>query len=278
MVTLVWSRPDVSPGHGPQKSVRDLLDERRAMRVPVLRALCLGVLLLGATPVWSQHGGSVTTDTAGKKTAATAAIEPTVPVNLWGIDLLLSNSGFGAGVSYRREYTEDLAGQVTLSISESKEDKEVEFYDPYTGNSFVPGKLNRFMVIPLTFGAQYRLFRDDIVETFRPYLNAGIGPTMIWEMPFAIITQNPSGPPTVEQVEFFSAIGKGTPHFTVGGFLGAGAYFGSQQSTILGINIRYYINQLISGGLPSAYNPATGEITSYKSSFGGFYITINVGM
>jgi len=248
------------------------------MRAPGVRALSLGMLLLVAATGWSQQGGAVKSDTAGKKNVATAMAEQPVPVTLWGLDLLLSNSGFGFGLSYRRQYTEDLAGQVALSVSESKEAQEVEYYDPYTGNSFVPGKLNRFMVIPLTAGVQYRLFREDIVDTFRPYVNAGIGPTMIWEMPFAIVTQNPSGPLTVEQVEFFSAIGKGTPHFTVGGFIGAGAYFGSERSTVLGINIRYYINYLLSGGLPSQYNPNTGEITGYKSSFGGFYITINVGM
>jgi hypothetical protein len=167
---------------------------------------------------------------------------------------------------------------VTLSVSESKEDKEVEYYDPYTGNSFVPGKLNRFMVVPLTAGVQYRLFREDIVDTFRPYVNAGIGPTMIWEMPFAIVTPVPGQPPQVEQVEFFNAIAQGTPHFTVGGFIGAGAYFGSERSTTLGVNIRYYINYLLSGSLPSQYNPNTGAVTAWKSSFGGFYITLNVGM
>jgi hypothetical protein len=248
------------------------------MRAPVVRALSLGIMLLVAATGWSQQGGTVTSDTAGKKNVSPAMAETRVPVTLWGFDLLLSNSGFGFGLSYRRQYTEDLAGQVALSVSESKEGKEVEYYDPYTGSSFVPGKLNRFMVVPLTVGAQYRLFREDIVDTFRPYLNAGIGPTMIWEMPFAHVTQNPSGPPTVDQVEFFNAISQGTPHFTVGGFIGAGAYFGSQQSAILGINIRYYINYLLSGGLPSQYNPATGEITNWKSSFGGFYITINIGM
>ena len=248
------------------------------MRTPVVRALTLGVLMLWAASGWSQQGGTVKTDTAGKKTAVPAPAEAVVPVTLWGLDLLLSNSGFGLGLSYRRQYTEDLAGQVTLSVSESKENSEVEYYDPYSGNSYVPGKLNRFMVVPLFAGVQYRLFREDIVDTFRPYVNAAVGPTMIWEMPFAKVTQNPGEPPTIEQVEFFSAIGQGTPHFTAGGYLGVGAYFGSQQSTILGINIRYYINYLISGGLPSQYNPATGEVTTYKSNFGGFYITINIGM
>lgn len=248
------------------------------MRGPVVRALGLGVVLLVAARGWPQQEGAVKTDTAARKNIAPALAETPVPVTLWGFDLLLSNSGFGLGLSYRRQYTEDLAGQVALSVSESKEDQEVEYYDPYTGNSFVPGKLNRFMVVPLTVGVQYRLFREDIVDTFRPYVNAGFGPTMIYEMPFVVLTPVPGGPPQIEQVEFFNSIGKGTPHFTAGGFLGAGAYFGSERSTVLGINIRYYINYLVSGGLPSQYNPTTGAITQYKSNFGGFYITLNIGM
>jgi hypothetical protein len=252
--------------------MRDL--ERTAMRAPV--AFGIVALLMSAATGWSQGGAK--SDTAGKKNVLPALAETPVPVTLWGLDLLLSNSGFGLGLSYRRNYTEDLAGQIAISVSESKTDQEVEFFDPITGNSFVPGKLSRFMVVPLTAGVQYRLFREDIVETFRPYVNAGIGPTLIYEMPFAKVTQNPGGPPTVEQVEFFSAIGQGTPHFTAGGFIGAGAYFGSERSNVLGINIRYYINQLLSGGLPSEYNPNTGEITGTKSSFGGFYITLNIGV
>jgi outer membrane protein W len=247
------------------------------MNAPAVRALSLGLMLAAAT-AWAQQGGAVKTDTAGKRNVAPVLAETPVPVTLWGFDLLLSNSGFGLGLSYRRQYTPDLAGQVMISVSESKEDREVEYYDPYTGNSFVPGKLNRFMVIPLTFGAQYRLFREDIVDTFRPYVNAGVGPTMIYEMPFVTLTPVPGGPPQVEQIEFFSAIGKGTPHFTAGGFFGVGAYFGSERSTVLGINIRYYLNYLFGDGLPSQYNPTTGEITGYKTSFGGFYITLNIGM
>lgn len=247
------------------------------MRAGMLRVLSLGIALTAVT-AWSQQEGSVKTDSAAKKTVSAAAAETPVPVTLWGFDLLLSNSGFGLGLSYRRQYTPDLAGQITLSVSESKEDREVEYYDPYTGNSFVPGKLSRFMVIPLTIGAQYRLFRDDIVDTFRPYVNAGAGPTMIYEMPFVTLTPVPGQPPQVDQIEFFDAIGKGTAHFTAGGFLGVGAYFGSQHSTVLGINIRYYINYLFGEGLPSQYNPTTGEITNYKTSFGGFYITLNIGM
>jgi hypothetical protein len=60
------------------------------------------MMLLLAASGWSQQGGAVKTDTAGKKNVAPALAEQPVPVTLWGLDLLLSNSGFGLGVSYRR--------------------------------------------------------------------------------------------------------------------------------------------------------------------------------
>ena len=98
--------------------------------------------------------------------------------NAWGLDVLVSNDGFGLGTFYRREFTEDLFGFAMFSISESKDEREFEQYDYYYGVSYVPGKLQRFMVLPLTFGLQYRLFREDITDNFRPFVNAGAGPTM----------------------------------------------------------------------------------------------------
>jgi hypothetical protein len=199
-------------------------------------------------------------------------------LHLWGVDILISNDGFGLGTFYRREFTEDLSGFITLSVSGSKDEREIERFDPFTQQSFTPGKLNRFLAVPLTFGAQRRLFREDIVDTFRPYINAGVGPTLIYASPFVNITQNPEGPPTIEEVEFFNSLSKGKAYWTVGGFIGAGAFFGSEKSNVFGVNFRYYFTYLLSDGIPSLFNPATGEVTSTKSSFGGFFITLNIGM
>ncbi|MBI4534823.1 MAG: hypothetical protein HY708_01005, partial [Ignavibacteriae bacterium] len=113
--------------------------------------------------------------------------------NVWGLDILISNDGFGLGTFYRREFSSDLFGFASFSISESKDEREFERYDPFINVSFSPGKLRRFLVMPLLFGIQYRLFREDITETFRPYVNAGAGPTMIFSAPFAEVRQIPGG-------------------------------------------------------------------------------------
>ena len=198
-------------------------------------------------------------------------------LNAWGLDVLISNDGFGLGTFYTRQFTEDLYGFVTLSISEAKDDREVEFTDFY-GNSFVPGKLNRFMVVPLTFGIQRRLFREEIVETFRPYVNIGAGPALIYSAPFTEITVLPSGGLTFKQVEFFESLGQGKAHYTVGGYIGVGANFGADRSNLFGVNFRYYFTYLIGDGIPALYDTDTGQPAKNQSNFGGFFITLNVGM
>ena len=71
--------------------------------------------------------------------------QPSMLDDAWGIDILLSNNGFGLAGFYRHEYSRNLYGNVAFGIAESKDDNEVEYYD-YWGQSFVPGKINRFLM------------------------------------------------------------------------------------------------------------------------------------
>ena len=207
--------------------------------------------------------------------AAPQSVEPSY-LNAWGIDILVSNDGFGLGTFYRREFNQDLYGFATFSISEAKDDREVEFID-FLGNTFVPGKLNRFLVMPLIVGVQRRMFREEILDTFRPYINAGVGPTLIFASPYTEIEEVSSGL-VFRQVEFFESLGKGKPYYTLGGFVGFGANFGGDQSNLFGVNFRYYLTYLFGDGIPSLYDSSTGKTAQKKTSFGGFFITINVGM
>lgn len=184
----------------------------------------------------------------------------------WGVDILLSNNGFGLGGFYRHEYSRDLFGTVMFGIAESKDDNEVEYYN-YWGQSFVPGKINRFLLLPVLFGIQYRLFADDITDSFRPYVNAGAGPTMILVHPYR---DNNTG----DQMDYFKSLGLAQTRYTIGGYIGAGAFFGSDMGSLSGINIRYYFVP-VNGGIESLINGAGQKIR--KKDFGGFFITINLG-
>ena len=174
--------------------------------------------------------------------------------NSLGLDVMVSTNGFGLGMFFRREYSDDLSGFVDFSISEAKDDDEKEFIDVY-GRTVTPGKVNRFLVLPLFFGIQQRLFKDDILDNFRPYVTGAVGPAMIYVFPYT--------------EEYFSALGKGRPKYTVGGYLGAGAFFGSERSSILGVNLRYYFIPYLAG-IESLQNV-------YKKQFGGFSISVSFG-
>ena len=176
-----------------------------------------------------------------------------------GVEILLSNNGYGLGGFYRRQYSEELFGILSIGFSEVNDPNEVEEVDIY-GQTYVPGKINRFLLIPLHAGVQYRLFADDIVDNFRPYVNAAVGPTMVFTTPYAR--------------EFFNSIGYGQAHYTAGGYVGLGAFFGSDRSTLTGINIRYYF-EYFQRGIDSMQND-DGSIEKMKD-FGGFSITLNFG-
>jgi hypothetical protein len=188
----------------------------------------------------------------------------------WGFDILISDGGFGAGGFYWREFTPTIAGFISLSVSESKDKREVEFFNPWTGQKFVPGKINRFYVIPLQVGVQYRLFKDQIMDNFRPFVSVGLGPSMIYTTPY--------------ERSFFNAFGYGKAFHTVGGYIGAGAYIGSDPSNLTGINFRYYFVPY-TGGIDSMdaslYEPG-GDLGErnylQKKQFGGFFITFSFGM
>ncbi|MBP6673095.1 MAG: hypothetical protein KA247_08095 [Bacteroidetes bacterium] len=194
----------------------------------------------------------------------------------WGVDILLSNNGFGFAGFYRHQYSRDLFGTLTLGIAESKDDNEVEYFD-YWGQSFVPGKINRFLMMPVMVGAQYRLFADDITDSFRPYINGGVGPTVVLASPY--------------DREFFSSLSYGRAHYTMGAYIGVGAFFGADMGSLSGINIRYYYvpfpngieslqdpDVLVSPGIGETFTPYVipGKIRK-KHDFGGFFITINLG-
>lgn len=195
------------------------------------------------------------------------------PSKAWGFDVMISNNGFGAGAFLRHEFSDNLSGILTFAISDVKDEAEVEYFDLF-GNSVIPGKKNRLIMMPLVAAVQYRLFREDIMDNFRPYISGGIGPTMMYVAPYAyttVLTDTASGLTFTftEEVEFFESLGRGQAKFTLGGYLSAGAYFGAPYGTLIGLSIRYYV-------VPFPQGIEIMEGVTVKN-FGGFYITLNIG-
>ncbi len=177
------------------------------------------------------------------------------PKNAWGIDVMFTESGFGLGSFYRRQLSEEVTGFVDFSVSEAKDPREVTMVD-YFGNTFVPNKINRAFLLPLFAGIQYRLFENVIYDNLRPYVNIGIGPTMVVTDPY--------------DQEYFKAMKWAHAQYTLGGYVGLGANFGIDKSSLIGINLRYYYVHLFNKGV---------EIMQgrFEKDLGGVYLTLNLG-
>lgn len=177
------------------------------------------------------------------------------PNNALGFDLLIGESGFGFGGFYRRQLSTNITVFGDVSFSEAKDEREVEYIDIY-GQTFTFGKENRVFQIPITLGAQYRLFTNELTDNLRPYISAGIGPTIALTTPYA--------------EEFFRAFSYSQAHYAVGGYVGIGANFGLDQKSLIGLNARYYYTQFLDEGV---------EILKdrHKSFLSGFFLTLNFG-
>ena len=183
------------------------------------------------------------------------------PNNAFGVDLIFSEGGFGLGTFYRRTVSETITLSTDFSISEAKDPQEFTYID-YYGITHTLGKKNRAFMLPVNFGIQYRLFENIIFDNLRPYITAAIGPSIVVTTPY--------------DREFFNAFGKAQARYTLGGYFGIGANFGLEKSSLVGLNIRYYVIHFFSRGIeimdPSQTN---GRL---ENDLGGVFITLNIGM
>ena len=177
------------------------------------------------------------------------------PSNTWGFDLMIGESGFGLGSFYRKQLGTKLTLFVDVSISETKDEREVEYIDIY-GQTFTVGKKNRVFQIPFTFGAQFRLFENELADNLRPYICAGIGPTIALTTPYS--------------EEFFRAFSYSQTHYAYGGYAGFGANFGLDEKNLIGLNVRYYYSEFIDDGVEILYG-------RYKKQLSSFFITLSFG-
>lgn len=182
--------------------------------------------------------------------------EDKFPSNSWGVDLMFGEGGFGIGTFLRKDFASDLAGFIDVSFSESKDEREFQYVD-FFGNTFTVGKVNRVFILPLNVGLQYRLFRENLTSTLRPYVNFGVGPTLVITTPY--------------EKEFFSAFGDAQSKIAAGGYVGLGANFGSSKSNLVGINFRYYYIHLFGDGVENLEE-------KFRQNLAHFYLTINIGI
>jgi hypothetical protein len=183
------------------------------------------------------------------------------PNNAFGMDLMFSEGGFGLGTFYRRTISETITIFSDFSMSEAKDPQEFTYID-YFGQTTTPNKINRAFILPLNFGMQYRLFENVIFDNLRPYIDAAIGPAMVVTTPYAR--------------EFFNAFSKAQARYTLGGYIGIGANFGLDKSSLVGLNFRYYIIHFFNRGIEIMDPTFTNG--RLENDLGGIFITLNIGM
>jgi len=179
------------------------------------------------------------------------------PSNSWGVDIMFGEGGFGFGTFFRKNLDLNTTAFIDLSLSESKDDREFEYIDPFTGIPYTLGKKNRVFLVPINFGVQYRLFAEDITDNLRPYISAGVGPTIVLTTPY--------------DKEFFAAFSNTQAKYAAGGYIGFGANFGLSKSNLVGLNLRYYIIHLFDEGVENLHG-------SFRKDVGSFFLTINIGI
>ncbi|MCE1189630.1 MAG: porin family protein [Ignavibacteria bacterium] len=178
------------------------------------------------------------------------------PSNSAGVDIVMSEGGFGIGGFYRYAFQNNFTVSMDLSFSEAKDPNEEKLYNPYTGDFDAINKKNRIFMLPLLFGVQYRLFSDDLTDNFRPYVCASTGPTMVITTPYSD--------------EFFTSFKKAAPIYALGSYIGFGANVGLSKTSLAGISVRYYIVHMFNGGVEGLYN-------RFQNDIGGVFITLNIG-
>lgn len=233
------------------------------------KILITAIVLLSSLPTLSfaQDGGRIVfTDPKSEDDKLLTEEDLAPRANAWGGDLMIGVDGFGLGFFYSYAFSDVLSSFANLSLTEAKDNNQRDFYDPYLGQ-ISPNKLNYVFRVPLFLGLQYRLFKDEILENFRPFVNAAAGPVMLYVSP-------------VDGDMFSSLYNGGTSHYTFGGFLGVGAQFGFDRSSIFGVNVRYMIIPVPAGisgvGIPNPDEP-TQLIPTPLQNANGFYIALNFG-
>ena len=176
------------------------------------------------------------------------------PVNNWSFNLTFSDNGFGFGASKYFNINKDISLITGLFLSSAKDDREFEQSDIF-GNSVTPFKQNRLFLLPvLNIGAQYRMFRENVTDEMRPYINFALSPSAVVYTPYS--------------ESFLTSFKYARAKYTVGGFIGVGLDYLSSKKSALGFNIRYYYIGLFGSGVKSLS-------TNEKKQFGGIYFVFS---
>lgn len=173
--------------------------------------------------------------------------------NKVSLNLIFSDNGFGLGTTLFKSLGRNVSAFASIFFSGAKDDREFETTDAF-GNTYTPLKINRLFMIPVNLGLQLRLFREDVTDNLRPFVNGGITPTAVISAPY--------------DRGFFSSLAYARAKYTVGAFAGAGVDYLTSKKSSLSLNVRYYYINLFGEGVQSLEGKP-------KNFFGGLYFVFS---
>lgn len=164
-----------------------------------------------------------------------------------GLEVLLTNNGFGLGAYYSRELGASTSFFLEASLGAGKDERELKFFSRF-GDGLIPNKRNYLLMLPIQFGIQQRLFREQIEDNFRPYLQLTGGPTIGWEYPyFRDVNGNDRLDDFEDRYDVFTAFPKGAARFGMSGTVALGAYFGFSRRVTQGVRFGYAFTYFLDG-------------------------------
>jgi hypothetical protein len=178
-----------------------------------------------------------------------------------GAELMLTNSGFGIGGNLRDSLNAKYALMVEAVFGSIKDEREDAFFNRL-GERSIPNKANYLLVLPSRIGIQRRLFRNQIEDSFRPFVQITVGPTIGWLFPyFDDCNGNGSFEPVTDcdadgvqeegegevRLSQFRGLGRGELRVGGGGSIGLGAYIRYGRRGARGFRISYSFDYFTSG-------------------------------
>src|SRR6266542_1572269 len=145
-------------------------------------SIALWVILFLSMPVFSQNSSRQNKHST-KESEISFPDQEKETYNKWSLNLLFSDNGFAPVATLFKQLDPNLSFLGSIFFSGAKDDRELESTDIF-GNSYSPGKINRLFLVPIYLGLQYRLFREDVSDNLRPFVNGGITPAAIVYTPY----------------------------------------------------------------------------------------------
>lgn len=146
-----------------------------------------------------------------------------------GFSFTMAETGSGFGGLMAWSVLKNTHLGIGLGAYFLRDEKEVTYYNPY----YYPGpinvnKENNVYLFDFMVTAKRRFFADDLDESLRPFLTAGVGP--YYGMNYPEYNQDLAGNKTVEQFAW-----------AFGGFVGAGVDIDASANFFISVRAQYRI-------------------------------------